>query len=73
MIIIALALSLAEAAVLLGVVVTMLRMRARMRSLTNRADGALSQMRDWVAEAEELSATLADRLNERPRRPQGSP
>jgi hypothetical protein len=68
MIMIALSLSLAEAVVLVGVVVTMLRMRTRMLSLTNRADGALAQMRDWVAEAEELSATLADRLNERPRR-----
>ena len=68
MIEVALGLSAIEAIALLGVVIALLRLHARMNSLSNRADGALVQMRDWVAEAEELSATLADRLNERPHR-----
>lgn len=68
MIVLALVVSGVEAVALLGVAIAMLRLQARMKSLTSRADGALVQMRDWVAEAEELSATLADRLQERPRR-----
>ena len=68
MIEVALGLSAFEAIALLGVVIALVRLHARMNSLSNRADGALVQMRDWVAEAEELSAALADRLNERPRR-----
>lgn len=69
MIVLALSVSAVEAAVLFGVVVAMLHLRSRINSLTNRADGALAQMQDWVAEAEELSETLAERLHERPRRP----
>ena len=68
MIVLALALNTVEAVALVGVAVALLRLQARMKSLTSRADGALVQMQDWVAEAEELSATLAERLHERPRR-----
>ncbi len=68
MIVIALAVSIVEAVALVALAATMLRLQVSMKSLNNRAGGALVQMRDWVAEAEELSATLADRLNERPRR-----